>query len=213
MKINPIAAAAGVVMALTCAGLAQAQTSPRPAAPAAPQGSPPPQGPALPGVCVLFKDNAVVGSTAGKAMLQRLSQLSTQAEAELKGVQTQIQTDAKALEAKRATLAPDSFQQQGQALQARESDLQRTAQIRQAELRQTQEKAFQTFSISMDPIVRQVFTQRSCSILLDGSSLIYPAPAMDVTALVVQGLNAKVQPFNFDREHIDPGQAAAAPQR
>ena len=68
----------------------------------------------------------------------------------------------------------------------------------------TQKKALQTFSTYMDPVVRQVFTQRACSVMLDGNSLIYPAPAMDVTGQVIAGLNAKVRPFPFDREHIDP---------
>jgi outer membrane protein len=53
-------------------------------------------------------------------------------------------------------------------------------------------------------VVRQVFAQRSCSVLLNENSLVYPAPAMDITPQVVQGLNAKIQSFPFDREHIDP---------
>ena len=181
MKINPTLVATGVLMALSCASFAQAQ-APKPAA-AAPTGTPPPQGPALPGVCVLSKEGAVYSSAAGKAMLARLAQLNSQAEAEIKGQQT--------------------------TLQAKAQDLQRTAQIRQAEMRQTQDKALQTFGTYMDPIVRQVFTQRSCSIMIDGNSLVYPAPAMDVTPQVITGLNAKVQSFPFDREHIDPNQAAA----
>jgi Skp family chaperone for outer membrane proteins len=211
MKINPIVVATGAAMVLSCAGFAQAQT-PKPAA-AAPAPVAPPQGPALPGVCVLSKEGAVYTSAAGKAMLARLAQLSSQAEAEIKGQQTALQAEAKALEAKRATLPPDQFQQQGQALQTKANDLQRTAQIRQAEMRQTQEKALQTFGGYMDPVVRQIFTQRNCSIMIDGNSLVYPAPAMDVTPQVISGMNAKVQSFPFDREHIDPAQLGAAAPR
>ena len=206
MKINPIAVAVGTVMTLSCAGLAYAQTPPKP--PAASQ-VPPPQGPALAGVCVLSNEYAVYNSAVGKATVARLATLNSQAEAEIKGQQSTIQSDARALEAKKATLAPDSYQQQGQALQARVGDLQRTAQIRQREMQVTQEKALQTFGTYMDPIVRQVFSQRSCSVLLNENSLIYPAPAMDITPQVVQGLNAKIQSFPFDREHLDQNAAAA----
>ncbi len=209
MKINPIAVAVGAVMTLSCAGLAYAQTPPRPAAQSQ---VPPPQGAALAGVCILSNEYAVYNSAVGKATVARLAQLNSQAEAEIKGQQTAIQTDAKTLEGKKATLAPDSYQQQGQALQARASDLQRTAQIRQREMQLTQEKALQTFGTYMDPIVRQVFSQRSCSVLLNENSLIYPAPAMDITPQVVQGLNAKIQSFPFDREHLDQS-ATAAPAR
>ena len=212
MKINLKAAAAGAVIAFSCAGLAQAQTAARPAAPAQSQ-VPPPQGPAIAGVCVLSNEAAVYNSAVGKAMVARLAQLNSQAEAEIKGLQGVLQTDARALEAKKATLAADQYQQQGQALQQRANDLQRTAQIRQREMQLTQEKALQTFGLSMDPIVRQVFSQRSCSVLLSENSLIYPAPAMDITGQVVQGLNAKIQSFPFDREHLDQNPSAAPASR
>lgn len=208
MKTQLFTAAAVAVLTLSCAGLAQAQTKPAAAAPAA-APNPPPQGPALAGVCVLSKEGAVYSSAVGKAMLTRLDQLTSQVDAELKGQQSAIQTDAKTLEGQRATLPPDQFQQKAQALQQRETELQRTAQLRNAEMQQTQRKALQTFGTYMDPITRQVFAQRNCSIMIDGNSLVYPAPAMDVTGQVIQGLNAKIQSFPFDREHIDPAAAQA----
>jgi outer membrane protein len=203
MKMHPLAAASGALLALAAAGLAQAQT--RPAAPAAPAAQPaPPQGPALPGVCILSKEGAVYASAVGKAMMSRLEQLSSQADAEINGQKTSLQTDAKTLESQKATIPADQYQQRGQALQVRLNDLQKTAQLRSAEMQLTQKKALQTFGGYMDPVVRQVFTQRNCSVLLDGNALIYPAPGMDITSAVITDLNAKVQSFNFDREHIDP---------
>lgn len=209
MKTHTIAAATGAFLALTAASLADAQT--RPAAAPATAQNPPPQGPALPGVCVLSKEGAVYASAVGKAMLTRLDQLSSQADAEIKGQQSSLQNDAKALEGQKATLPADQYQQRGQALQVRLNDLQKTAQLRNAEMQLTQKKALQTFGGYMDPVVRQVFAQRSCSLLFDGNALIYPAPAMDITPAVIQDLNSKVQSFPFDREHIDPntGQPAA----
>ena len=206
MKINPIAVAAGAVMALSCAAFAQAQTAPKPAAPSQ---VPPPQGPAVTGICILSNEAAVYNSAVGKATVARLAQLNSQAEAEIKGQQAAIQADAKTLDSKKTTLAPNDYQTQGQALQTRVQELQRTAQIRQREMQLTQEKALQTFGTYMDPIVRQVFAQRACSVLLNENSLIYPAPAMDITPQVVLGLNAKIQSFPFDREHLD--QSATAP--
>ena len=208
MKINPMAVAAGAVLALSSAFVAQAQTTPR--SPAATE-APPPQGPALPGICTLSNEAAVYNSTVGKAMVARLAQLNSQAEAEIKGQQSSIQADAQKLQAQKATLPPEQYQQQGQALQTRVNELQRTAQIRNREMQLTQEKALRTFGTYLDPIVRQVFSQRSCSVLLNETALIYPAPAMDITRQVVQGLDAKVQSFPFDREHIDPNTGQVEP--
>jgi outer membrane protein len=211
MKLRPIAATSAVLI-LSCAAVAQAQTpAARPAGAAPSSQNPPPQGAALPGVCVISNEGAVYSSAAGKAMLNRLSQLNSQAEAEIKGQQTSIQNDAKTLETQKASLPADQYQQRGQALQQRVNDLQRTAQVRQREMQLTQEKALQTFGGYLDPVMRQVFTQRSCSVLLNENALVYPAPAMDITRSVVQGLDAKVQTFSFDREHVDPN--APAPTR
>jgi outer membrane protein len=211
MKISSIAVAASAVMTtLSCASLAMAQAPARPAAPPANQ-PPPPTGAPIAGICILSNEAAVYNSAVGKAMVARLSQLNGQAEAEVGGEQKAIQDAAKALDTQKTTLAPDQYQKQGQALQARANALQRTAQIRQREMQLTQEKALQTFGSTMDPIVRQVFAQRSCSVLLNENALVYPAPAMDMTPQVVQGLNAKIQSFPFDREHLDTGAPAAAP--
>ena len=208
MKIYPIAVAAGALAALSCATLAMAQG---PARPAPTPQTPPPTGATLPGICVLSNEAAVYNSTVGKAMVARLSQLNSQAEAEVSAEQTGIQNEAKTLDAGKATMAPDQYQKTGQALQARVTALQRKAQVRQREMQLTQEKALQTFGSNMDPVVRQVFVQRSCSVLLNENALVYPAPGMDITPQVVQGLNAKIQSFPFDREHLDQPGAAAAP--
>jgi outer membrane protein len=213
MKINRVAAAAGAFIAVSCATFASAQTGAKPAAPAAPQ-SPPPVGAPLAGVCVLSVDQAIYASTVGKAMVQRLSQLDSQAGSEVKDEQTAVQADAKTLEAQKSSLTPDQYQQRGGQLQARWDAAQRKGQIRQQELQLTEEKAQQRFNSEMDPVVRQIFVQRSCSILLNARSLIYPTPAMDITQQVVQGLNAKIQSFPFDREHLDiPAQPAAGPSK
>jgi Skp family chaperone for outer membrane proteins len=213
MKINRVTAVAGAVIAVSGATFASAQTGTKPAAPATAQ-TPPPVGAPLPGICVLSIDQAIYTSTVGKAMVQRLSQLDSQAGSEVKDEQTAVQADAKTLEAQRPNLTPDQYQQRGGQLQARWDAAQRKGQIRQQELQLTEEKAQQRFNTEMDPIVRQIFVQRSCSILINARSLIYPTPAMDITQQVVQGLNARIQSFPFDREHLDiPAQPAAGPSK
>jgi Skp family chaperone for outer membrane proteins len=206
MKIKQIGAAAfGAAVVTSFATLASAQTHPAAAAPNFPTGAP------IAGVCVLSNEGVVYGSTVGKFMISRLQQLSAQVDAELNGEQTQLQTDAKALEAQRGKIPDAQFQQQGAAIQQRAGLLQRKAQLRQREVSATQEKALQRIGTEAEPIVRQTFQQRSCSLLFSQSALVYPAPAMDITPAVIQGLNAKIQQFPFDREHLD--QQTGAPAR
>jgi outer membrane protein len=195
------------VAATTLAGQALAQTHP---AAAAPPAHPPIQtGPPIAGLCI-FSNEALVSSTlVGKFVIQRLSQLKAQSDAELSGELQAIKTDAQALEAQKTTLPQAQLDQQGQALNVRYQALQQTGQRRQAELQKTEEKAFERIQQEAQPLEQQAFTQHNCSILFNGQAVLFTAPAMDITPGVLTALNAKIQSFQFDREHID--QPAAAP--
>ena len=207
-----IAAVALLATGASAASAAEKTAAPRAAAPAASAGGGAalPMGPTIPGFCVLGREAIIGGSVSGKFAISRLSQLKQQAEAELANDRTTLETDAKAFEAQRATLPADQLQSRGAALNERAQAFQRKAQQRSAELQQTQQKAFGTIYQAADPIVRQVFVQRGCSVLVDGSTVISASQSMDITPSVIQGLDAKLQSFNFEREHIDPNQAAQA---
>jgi hypothetical protein len=56
--------------------------------------------------------------------------------------------------------------------------------------------------------MRQAVTQHSCSIVIDGGSVMAAATGMDITPTVVQSLDARLQPFTFERERA-PEQAGA----
>jgi outer membrane protein len=195
MKIKTIAAA------LLAAGVASSAS----AATSAGQAAPPPvqTGPAIPGICVLSNDYILGGSAVGKFAITRLGQLKAQVDAELNSEGSALQTDAKALDAQHASLSADQYDQKMAALQVRDRELQRKAQLRQRELQATQEKAFGVIGQQAEPIIRQVVGERSCSILLNGAAVVVAAPAMDISPLVVQRLDAKIQQFAFDREHLD----------
>lgn len=197
-QFGAVVLAAAAAAALAPA--ANAQTAP----------APPPSGPALPGVCVLSKDRMIFGSVVGKYVVSRLDQLKAQADAELNSENTTIVNDAKTLEGQQATLPVDQYQQRAGLINQRVAALQRKAQLRNREIGATQEKAFNRIATEVDPIIRQVFTQRSCSLLLDGVALIYPAPAMDVTDAVIRSMDGKLQQFPFDREHLDQQPDGAA---
>ena len=204
MKIKTIAAtvlAAGVASGAVAAP-SRAQTTP--AAPIA-------TGPAIPGICVLNNDYVLGGSAVGKFVINRLGQLKAQVDAELNGQGSSLQADAKALDTQRTTLSADQYGQKVAALQARDRDLQRLAQLRQRELQATQEKAFGVIGQQAEPIIRQAVGEKSCSILLNGAAVVVTNPGMDLSPLVVQRLDAKIQQFAFDREHLDT-QAAGAGQ-
>jgi outer membrane protein len=167
-------------------------------------------GPALPGVCVISLEGAITTSTVGKYVQSRLQQIASQVQAELKAEETALQTEAQTLDSQRASLDQKTLETRAQALQTKANAFQRKAQQRERELGATQQKALGRVGQELDPIIRQVYQQRQCSLLLNRDSVVLANPAMDISQPVVTALNAKITQFTFDRERLD--QAAAPAQ-
>jgi outer membrane protein len=190
-------------VALTAATGAFAQ-APAAAAPAMTHG------PAIPGICVVSIENAIGASTVGKYVDSRIQQIVAQVNAELTGEKTAIDNDAKALDARRATLDQNALEQQAAALQVRANALQRKAQLRDREVQATEQKAVGRIGQEMEPLIRQAYQQKTCSVLFQRTAVVIANPAMDLTPAVVTALNAKITQFTFDRERLD--QQTGAPQ-
>ncbi|MDP3745976.1 MAG: OmpH family outer membrane protein [Phenylobacterium sp.] len=216
MTIKALVAAtcvAAIAASASSAAFAQA-AAPAPAAAAAPAVT---HGPALPGHCIISLEGSIGSSTVGKYVQTRLQQIATQVQAELKAEDTAIQNEAKTLEGQRATLDQNTFETRASALQVKANAFQRKAQLRERELQATQQKALGRVGQELDPIIRQVYQQRQCSLLLTRDAVVIANPAMDISGPVVTALNAKITQFNFDRERLDqaaPGaQSPATPPR
>jgi len=181
------------------------------AAQAAAQTPPVITGPVLPGICVFNPARAVGTSTVGKYVTTRLNELGGQVNAELQAEQSQLQTDAKALEAQRATLTQAQLQAKGEPLQARAAAFQRKVQLRDKEMQETQSRSVQQIAQAMAPVVIQTFTQRGCSVLLNTEGLYLYVPGAELTDSVIAGLNAKMQTLVVERVHLDQQGQPAAP--
>ncbi|MFI4964628.1 MAG: OmpH family outer membrane protein [Caulobacterales bacterium] len=206
MTFKPIAAgccAAALVLTSGSSALAQAAA----AAPAVTHGPP------ISGMCIISVENAIGASTVGRYVNTRMQQIVGQTNAELTGEKNAIDADAKALEAKRATLAQAALEQQASALQIRANALQRKAQLRDREVSATEQKAVGRIGQEMEPLIRQAYQQKGCSVLLQRTAVVIANPAMDITPQVITALNGKITQFAFDRERLDQPQAntGAAP--
>jgi len=157
-------------------------------------------GPPISGICVFSNEGALGTSAVGKAAATRLQQLRAQASAELSGEQSSLQEDIKAFQAKRASLTQDQIQAQGQPLEERATALNQKATQRQRELEYTAQHARVRVEQAMEPLVRAVFEERHCSVLLNGDSVMAANPSMDITSAVVTRLNTTMSTITFDRE-------------
>jgi Skp family chaperone for outer membrane proteins len=155
---------------------------------------------AIPGLCMLSRNEVLSKAKVALAADVRLKQLNQQVQTELTPEQTSINTDAKALAAQQATLSPADFQKRQAALQARLNALQQTAQIRQQELAATKQKALSRISLDAQPIINQAYRSHDCSVLLDRDAVLLGNTGNDITADVTRGLDAKVTTITFERE-------------
>lgn len=205
MTFKSLAAATCVAaVALSAGSSAFAQAAPAAAPPVT-------HGPAIPGMCIISVEGAIGASTVGKYVDTRLGQIAAQVNAELNAEKTSIDNDAKALDAQRGTLDQSALEQRASALQIRANALQRKAQLRDREVQATEQKALARVGNEMEPMIRQAYQAKGCSVLLQRQAVVIGNPAMDITQSVVTALNAKLTQFPFDREHLDQGQAAAGP--
>lgn len=200
------AGASAAALALTTASSALAQ------APTAAPAAPPPvtHGAPIAGLCVLSVEAAIGNSTVGKYVSTRMQQIAQQVNAELTAEQTAIQNEDKTLTGQRATLDPNTFEQRAAALQVRANSLQRKAQQRDRELQATEQKAVGRIGQEMEPLIRQAYQAKACSILVNRNSVVIANPAMDLTPAVVTALNGKLTQFAFDRERLDQAAAPAS---
>uniref|UniRef100_B0SZ12 Outer membrane chaperone Skp (OmpH) n=1 Tax=Caulobacter sp. (strain K31) TaxID=366602 RepID=B0SZ12_CAUSK len=204
-------------LAATVSGLAALATASGAFAQAAPAAAPAvTHGPAIAGVCIFSSQRAVGSSAVGKAVDARLKIIISQVNAELTSERTALDNDAKALDAKKATLDQSALEQQAAALQVRANAWQRKGQQRQREVEATEQKQLARVYQEMDPAIRQVYQQKTCSILIERESVLLGNPAMDITDGVVAALDARIKTLTFDRERLDqaaPGAQALTPTK
>jgi Skp family chaperone for outer membrane proteins len=189
--------------ALASLALASAASAQAPAASTGPAN-----GPAIPGVCVFFRDEALATSTAGKGVSTRMNELKAQVNAELSPEAQTLQSEEQALQA-----APKEQQQaKAVALRNRIGAFQQKEQLRSQELQATMQKQISVIGQNMEPIVEAVYAEHKCSILLERGQVYFENPEMDITPVVVQRLDGKLPSVPaFGRESLSQQGAAAAP--
>lgn len=179
------AAAITLAATLALAGAAQAQT-------AAPAAAAPVYGPAVPGLCLLGQAQALGRSKVGISANQQLEQFYQQVQTELKTASDPIVADARALDAKKATLAQAEFQQEAAKLRQREVELNRLKNLRGAQLAYTRKQALEQVAKVLGPALTETITDHHCGAVFERSAAYAAAPGSDITAIVIQRMDAAV---------------------
>ncbi len=202
MKIQTLLLSA-VALAVAGQVVAAAPPAARPVAAAVAATPAPQSGPSIPWMCIMGSSQAISNSKAGASVRTRMEQLVAQVRAELQPEDTAIAADAKALDVARPTLDQATYQSRGQAINARVGAFREKADLRQRELKATEDKAFNRIAQELDPIATAIYQQRHCSLLLDRGAVLAANAEMDITPAVVAALDAKNLQLTIEREHLD----------
>lgn len=175
------------------------------AAPAAQTGL---GGTAIPGLCLLSRPAVVANAKVGVAATARLQSLAHQAQSELDALRTTLEAERKALQDQVGKLSASDRQAREQTLVGRARQLQVKSVQLNRQIEATREKAFARIATEMQPVVQQAYRARSCGMLVDRNTVLGGNMTNDLTAAVVQGLDARLTSISFD---LEPPPTAATP--
>lgn len=196
------------VMILTATATSAAAQTAASAPPAAPGLG----GPLVAGVCLLSREAVFTNAKIGVAATARLQQLATEAQAEVDAERRPIEAELSAFRTEASRLTAEQRQTRERALAARLAPVQAKAQQRSREIDATRARALERISTEAQPVIAQVYRQRNCGLLFDRSSALGGNFTNDLTAAVVQALDARISTITFNRETLPPP-AATPPTR
>jgi Skp family chaperone for outer membrane proteins len=202
-RLLPAVATLGLMVVTATAALAQ---SPSTTAAASPLG-----GPLVSGVCLLSREAIFANAKVGKAATARLQQLAQQAKDEMDAQRKPIAVDVQAFQTQSASLKPDERQSREAALGKRMQAVQAHAAQLGREIEATRAKAMARIAQAAEPAIASAYASKGCGLLINRDVVLGGNTGNDLTAAVVQGLDAKLTTITFERETL-PAQSAGAVQ-
>jgi Skp family chaperone for outer membrane proteins len=166
-------------------------------------------GPEIPGVCLLSRQAIFANAEVGKSASAQIAKFTEEAQAEVAAERKPLEEEARKLESQRAQLAAEKYTEQQQSLARRWADLQKKAEHRTREIEATRQKAIERISTEAQPVLTGVYKQRKCGLLFDRGVALGGNMSGDLTAAVVQALDAKIKTMTIQREILPVTPVAA----
>ncbi len=147
-------------------------------------------------VMVIDQAKIMTESKAGKDIAKKLQNIAEQLNKELKPTADSLQAEQKSLQETLAPLNKNAIAQDKalvtriQNFEKRSAELQKTGQIRQAELELTRRDAWSKFFVALEPALQAAIDESKADIVIDRSSTIHTADGVDKTALIISKLDA-----------------------
>lgn len=177
---------------------AQASAQAAPAAPPAPAPSagaaaPAPAGPswaaAIPGVCLVGREQVVEKSAAGADAMKRLQQFQAESRAGLSREEAAIGAEQRALQAQAKTLPPATLDKRAAALKHRMEGFQPKVQAKNAQLAQARDVILSRIDGALSAAIPELIATHHCAVIFDKGGSLGANPAMDITEDAIAAVN------------------------
>ncbi|MGY6663095.1 MAG: OmpH family outer membrane protein [Glycocaulis sp.] len=179
---------AGIVLALGTLGAAHAQN-----------------------ILVINEETILTESQVGRHIASQLEVIGREIQTELEAAAQPLNQENEALQAETSALSQDAIQQRPdlmqriQQLQQNAQQLERLRRVRQQELVLTERQALRPVLETLQTVLQELVNERSATVLLDRSQVVYAADSVDVTATVIERLNQRIQTTPVTRVRAPEG--------
>jgi outer membrane protein len=179
---------AGIVLALGAMGAAHAQN-----------------------VLIINEETILTESQVGQHIAGQLETIGREIQTELEAAAAPLTQENEALQAETSALSQEAIQQRPdlmqriQQLQQNAQQLERLRRLRQQELVATERQALQPVLQTLQTVLQEIVTERSATVLLDRSQVVYAAESIDVTSVVIERLNQRLQTTPVTRVRAPEG--------
>jgi Skp family chaperone for outer membrane proteins len=197
--LSPIAILGSAAWFVTLASGANAQVVAAPGAP-------------LPGVCVYSEELTLSQTQAAIAANQQLAKMQQTVNGEVKPTNDALISEAKGLEARKASMPAAQYQQSATDLQRRAQAQDALIRTRNDQLARTRDQAVRQIGAAALPALNAALTAHRCSVVLDKGRIYSVNAAMDLTPEVIQKVNAALPTVTLQLAPPQQAQAAPAPK-
>lgn len=179
---------AGIVLALGAMGAAHAQN-----------------------VLIINEETILTESQVGRHIAGQLETIGREIQTELEAAAAPLTQENEVLQAETSALSQEAIQQRPdlmqriQLLQQNAQQLERLRRLRQQELVATERQALQPVLQTLQTVLQEIVTERSATVLLDRSQVVYAAESIDVTSVVIERLNQRLQTTPVTRVRAPEG--------
>ncbi|PTE13850.1 OmpH family outer membrane protein [Pseudogemmobacter blasticus] len=192
-----------VALAAVLPGLSAAQQ-------ATPAEAPPPATVVAP-VLTLDQDRMFRESAYGKSVLDRAEKDSAALAAENRRIEAGLETEERALTARRATMTPAEFAPIADEFDTRVEAIRSAQAAKSHEITDRLEQERKTFLAATGPILGELMQESGAALILNKEAYIISLSSIDITDRVIERLDQRLPPPDVSPAQDTPEAAPATP--